>query len=96
MYAAVEACRLRLRPIIMTSLAFTLGVVPLYTAIGAGAEMRIALGTAVFWGMLVATALGVFLIPGNFAFVEGLGRKKTEAAGEAPPTVVMSSHGGGH
>ena len=61
--AAVEACRLRLRPIIMTSLAFTLGVVPLYLAVGAGAEMRIALGTAVFWGMIGVTLFGLIFTP---------------------------------
>jgi hydrophobe/amphiphile efflux-1 (HAE1) family protein len=61
--AAVEACRLRLRPILMTSLAFTLGVIPLYLAVGAGAEMRIALGTAVFWGMIGVTLFGLIFTP---------------------------------
>jgi HAE1 family hydrophobic/amphiphilic exporter-1 len=61
--AAVEACRLRLRPILMTSLAFTLGVLPLYLAVGAGAEMRIALGTAVFWGMIGVTLFGLIFTP---------------------------------
>jgi multidrug efflux pump len=61
--AAVEACRLRLRPIIMTSFAFILGVVPLILAHGAGAEMRISLGTAVFSGMIGVTAFGLFLTP---------------------------------
>jgi len=61
--AAVEACRLRLRPILMTSFAFILGVLPLARATGAGAEMRQALGTAVFWGMLGVTTLGIFLTP---------------------------------
>jgi HAE1 family hydrophobic/amphiphilic exporter-1 len=51
------------------------------------------MGTAVFWGMLVATALGVFLIPGNFAFVEGLGRKKKEAA---PMITPVPTHEGAH
>ena len=60
----------------MTAFAFILGVVPLMRASGAGAGAQNVMGTAVFWGMLVATALGVFLIPGNFAFVESLGRKK--------------------
>jgi HAE1 family hydrophobic/amphiphilic exporter-1 len=54
------------------------------------------MGTAVFFGMLVATALGVFLIPGNFAFVESLGRKKKGALAEAKPPVPAPSHGGGH
>ncbi len=61
--AAVEACQLRLRPILMTSLAFTLGVLPLYFATGAGAEMRIALGTAVFWGMIGVTLFGLVFTP---------------------------------
>jgi len=77
--AVVEACRLRLRPILMTAFAFILGVVPLMLASGAGAGAQNVMGTAVFWGMLVATALGVFLIPGNFTFVEGLGRKGAPA-----------------
>ncbi len=61
--AAVESCRMRLRPIIMTSLAFTLGVIPLYSAHGAGAELRVALGTAVFWGMIGVTLFGLIFTP---------------------------------
>ncbi len=61
--ATVEACRLRLRPIIMTSLAFILGVVPLAIAVGAGAEMRSTLGIAVFSGMLGVTIFGLLLTP---------------------------------
>jgi multidrug efflux pump subunit AcrB len=61
--ATVEACRLRLRPILMTSLAFILGVVPLVVAEGAGAEMRRTLGLAVFSGMLGVTLFGIFLTP---------------------------------
>jgi hypothetical protein len=49
-------------------------------ASGAGAGAQNVMGTAVFWGMLIATALGVFLIPGNFVFVEGLGRRRSPAA----------------
>jgi predicted RND superfamily exporter protein len=63
--ATVEACRLRLRPIIMTSLAFILGVVPLAIAVGAGAEMRRTLGIAVFSGMLGVTLFGIFLTPSS-------------------------------
>ena len=77
--AALESARLRFRPILMTAFAFILGVVPLMIASGAGAGAQNVMGTAVFWGMLVATALGVFLIPGNFAFVEGLGRKRNRS-----------------
>src|SRR3954462_7309538 len=61
--AAVEAARLRLRPILMTSFAFILGVVPLVIAKGAGAEMRQAIGTTVFFGMLGVTFFGIFLTP---------------------------------
>ena len=61
--AAVEAARLRLRPILMTSLAFIFGVVPLVWAIGAGAELRQALGTAVFSGMIGVTVFGLIFTP---------------------------------
>jgi hydrophobe/amphiphile efflux-1 (HAE1) family protein len=61
--AAVEACRLRLRPILMTSFAFIMGVIPLVTAVGAGSEMRQAIGIAVFSGMLGVTFFGLFLTP---------------------------------
>jgi len=78
--AALESARLRFRPILMTAFAFILGVVPLMRASGAGAGAQNVMGSAVFFGMLVATALGVFLIPGNFAFVERLGRRRAAAA----------------
>ena len=68
----------------MTAFAFILGVVPLMLASGAGAGAQNVMGTAVFWGMLVATALGVFLIPGNFAFVQGLRFSPAETAAPAP------------
>ncbi len=61
--ATVEACKLRLRPILMTSFAFILGVVPLVLANGAGAEMRTTLGIAVFSGMLGVTIFGIFFTP---------------------------------
>jgi multidrug efflux pump len=68
--AVLEACKLRLRPIVMTSVAFILGVVPLLTAEGAGAEMRRLLGTAVFAGMIGVTAFGVFLTPVFFLAIQ--------------------------
>jgi multidrug efflux pump len=68
--AVLEACRLRLRPILMTSFAFILGVVPLVVATGAGAEMRRSLGTAVFAGMLGVTVFGIFLTPVFFVVIE--------------------------
>jgi hydrophobe/amphiphile efflux-1 (HAE1) family protein len=68
--AAVEACRLRLRPILMTSFAFIMGVIPLVTAAGAGSEMRQAIGIAVFAGMLGVTSFGLFLTPVFFVTIE--------------------------
>ena len=94
--AALESARLRFRPILMTAFAFILGVIPLMKASGAGAGAQNVMGTAVFWGMLVATALGVFLIPGNYAFVELLGRKKKESATGTTQPLPATSHGGGH
>jgi multidrug efflux pump len=71
--ATLEACRLRLRPILMTSFAFILGVVPLMLAKGAGAEMRQVLGTAVFSGMLGVTLFGIFLTPVFFYVIDRMG-----------------------
>jgi multidrug efflux pump len=70
--AAIEACRLRLRPIVMTSFAFILGVVPLAIAQGPGSEMRQVLGTAVFAGMLGVTIFGLFLTPAFYVILRGL------------------------
>ena len=70
--AAIEASRLRLRPIMMTSFAFILGVVPLALAHGAGAEMRQTLGTSVFFGMLGVTFFGLFLTPVFYYVLQGL------------------------
>jgi multidrug efflux pump len=81
--ATVEASRLRLRPILMTSLAFILGVVPLVVATGAGAEMRQSLGTAVFAGMLGVTLFGIFLTPVFFYVIQGLGETPLFASGVA-------------
>ena len=72
--AVVTAARMRLRPILMTSLAFILGVVPLVLGRGAGAEMRVALGTAVFSGMLGVTAFGIFFTPVFYSLIMGWGR----------------------
>ena len=74
--AAIEACRLRLRPILMTSFAFIMGVVPLVTATGAGSEMRQAIGIAVFSGMLGVTLFGLFLTPVFFVTIENFGGKR--------------------
>jgi hydrophobe/amphiphile efflux-1 (HAE1) family protein len=88
--AAVEACRLRLRPILMTSFAFILGVVPLVLASGAGAEMRSTLGVAVFSGMLGVTVFGIFLTPVFYYVLEKLGGRGPaleNATDVASPTV---------
>jgi hydrophobe/amphiphile efflux-1 (HAE1) family protein len=77
-HAAVEASRLRLRPILMTSFAFILGVLPLATSTGPGAEMRRALGTAVFSGMLGVTILGLFLTPVFYVLLQ----RRADAAAE--------------
>ena len=73
--ATLAACRLRLRPILMTSFAFIFGVVPLVLAEGAGFEMRRSLGTAVFSGMLGVTLFGIFLTPVFFNVLEGLSER---------------------
>ena len=83
--AAVEAARTRLRPILMTSLAFILGVVPLMIATGAGAELRQALGTAVFFGMLGVTLFGLVFTPVFYVvcrWLGTLGRAKAKPAAQ--------------
>src|SRR5215468_2263931 len=92
--AALTSARLRFRPILMTAFAFILGVVPLMKASGAGAGAQNVMGTSVFFGMLVATALGVFIIPGNFKFFESIGRKRKPEAEAA--TVPASAHAPEH
>ena len=77
--AAVQAARTRLRPILMTSFAFILGVAPLAVATGAGAEMRQSLGTAVLFGMLGVTGFGLLFTPAFYTFVRNLGRKPWNA-----------------
>ena len=74
--AALEGARLRLRPILMTSFAFILGCVPLWTAKGAGAIGRKVLGTSVITGMTAASVLGIFLVPVLFVVVERIAMKK--------------------
>ena len=76
--AAMDSAKLRFRPILMTAFAFILGVVPLMIATGSGAGARQSLGTAVFFGMLIATLFGVIVAPGLFALIEGIGEKSSE------------------
>src|SRR3546814_5417204 len=88
--AAIEASRLRLRPILMTSIAFIMGVVPLVTATGAGSEMRHAMGIAVFFGMLGVTWFGLFLTPVFYVVLRSLGGRglKSASTHEAPALAV--------
>ena len=74
--ATLQACQLRLRPIMMTSLAFILGVVPLMVSVGADREMRQTLGTAVFSGMLGVTLFGIFLTPVFYFVIQWVSDKR--------------------
>ncbi|MBI3875726.1 MAG: multidrug efflux RND transporter permease subunit [Verrucomicrobia bacterium] len=82
--AAIEACRLRLRPILMTSIAFVAGVFPLVVSRGAGAEMRQAMGVAVFAGMIGVTFFGLFLTPVFYVILMKLGWKKKPSPAHTP------------
>jgi HAE1 family hydrophobic/amphiphilic exporter-1 len=88
--AALEGARLRLRPILMTSFAFILGCVPLWTATGAGSVARQIMGTTVIGGMMAASLIGIFFVPAIFYLVEkwsGAGNERTSTAlpGTAAP-----------
>ena len=96
MEASVEAAHLRLRPILMTSFAFILGVVPLVLSSGAGAASRVSLGTAVFGGMLIGTFLGVFVVPSLYVVFQRLSEWRQPAAavaGAAGPSLVHAADG---
>ncbi len=86
MEAAIEASRLRLRPILMTSLAFTFGVIPLMLSHGAGAEMRVSIGTAVFFGMLGVTFFGVVLTPVFYVVIRRLLERQKPPGAQPAPT----------
>ncbi|RZT89433.1 multidrug efflux pump [Azospira oryzae] len=91
--AAIDASRLRLRPILMTSIAFVMGVVPLVLSSGAGSEMRHAMGIAVFFGMLGVTFFGLFLTPAFYVLLRTLDKRHklhSAAHHEAPITAVPS------
>jgi HAE1 family hydrophobic/amphiphilic exporter-1 len=92
--AALEAARLRFRPILMTSFAFILGVLPLVTAEGAGAAGQRALGTAVFGGMIASTVLAVFFVPAFYVVFQSLaemwsGRKQAAAVGSVEEQMAL-------
>ncbi|TCM41295.1 efflux RND transporter permease subunit [Novosphingobium sp. ST904] len=96
LHAALEAARVRLRPIMMTSIAFMAGVIPLAIASGAGAQGRIAIGTAVLGGMFTATALAIFYVPMFFVIVAGLfhrgGSGTTDGSAGAARNLRQGSH----
>jgi hydrophobe/amphiphile efflux-1 (HAE1) family protein len=95
--AALQAAKTRFRPILMTAFAFILGVVPLMLANGAGAAAQTRMGTAVFSGMLLATVVGVFVIPGLFAMVERFGfRKKVSVTAPSEQPAPAAIPAGGH
>jgi multidrug efflux pump subunit AcrB len=83
--AALEAAKLRFRAVMMTSFAFILGLVPLVIAAGAGAASRKAVGSAVFGGMLAASILGIFLIPGLYRLLQDLREKAHRTVGRPLP-----------
>jgi multidrug efflux pump subunit AcrB len=82
--AAIQAAQTRLRPILMTSFAFILGTVPLLIASGAGSELRQALGTAVFFGMIGVTAFGLLFTPTFYVVCRALGDRIARARGKRP------------
>jgi multidrug efflux pump len=86
--AAIDASRMRLRPILMTSIAFIMGVVPLVTSTGAGSEMRHAMGVAVFSGMLGVTLFGLFLTPVFYVLLRSLSGRRLTHAGHTPDTAA--------
>jgi multidrug efflux pump subunit AcrB len=88
--AALQGARLRLRPIIMTSLAFIFGCLPLWAATGAGAGARRMLGTSVVTGMLAATLLGIFFIPALFVTFEKLARRRPHPQAEEEESETLS------
>ena len=90
--AALEACRLRLRPILMTSIAFIMGVVPLVFSHGAGSEMRHAMGVAVFAGMLGVTFFGLFLTPVFYVLLRTLAKRLAHEPAAHGVRVIEGSH----
>jgi HAE1 family hydrophobic/amphiphilic exporter-1 len=90
--AALSAARLRLRPILMTSFAFVLGCVPLWTASGAGSVARQIMGTTVIGGVLAATLIAVFIVPVLFVVVERVAQPRT-GRGVSPITAPLRAHG---
>jgi multidrug efflux pump subunit AcrB len=87
--AAMEAARLRLRPILMTSFAFILGVTPLLIAGGAGGASRRSLGTAVFGGMNAATLLAIFIVPVLYSVIQRIAERKHKPVADTKPATEL-------
>lgn len=94
--AAVQGSKLRLRPILMTSFAFILGCVPLMLATGSGAAARSTMGTGVVYGMTIATAVGLFIIPVCYVFVQRLVERGRKPAPATAPPAAAAEKGGTH
>src|SRR5205085_4568622 len=91
--AIIDACRIRLRPVLMTSIAFIMGVVPLVLASGPGAEVRQAMGIAVFAGMLGVTLFGVFLTPVFYVTIQGLAERVSRTPAVVPQPIAAAAEG---
>jgi HAE1 family hydrophobic/amphiphilic exporter-1 len=89
--AVVEAARTRFRPILMTSFAFLLGVLPLVTATGAGANARQSLGLSTFSGMVASTCLAVLFVPSFFVVMQRLEERRRSKPGEATPAAASTA-----
>jgi multidrug efflux pump subunit AcrB len=94
--AAIEGSRLRLRPILMTSFAFILGCVPLMLASGSGAAARATMGTGVVFGMTIATAVGLFLIPVCYVVVQRIVERGQKSAAAVAAAAATAEKGGAH
>jgi HAE1 family hydrophobic/amphiphilic exporter-1 len=98
--AALEAAKTRFRPILMTAFAFILGCVPMMRASGSGAASQNVMGTAVVWGMLIATVVGIFIVPGLYAWTQrwSFGKKKEpeKATVHVPAAAVAAKASAGH
>jgi multidrug efflux pump len=93
MTAIVDACRIRLRPVLMTSVAFIMGVVPLVLASGPGAEVRRAMGVAVFAGMLGVTIFGLVLTPVFYVVIQGIAARLSSRVGAVAPAAPVAAEG---
>jgi multidrug efflux pump len=91
--SAIEACRMRLRPIVMTSLAFVLGVVPLAISSGAGSGSQHAIGTGVIGGMITATTLAIFWVPMFFVAVSTMFKGKKDKSGKQDKHITHEEAG---